>query len=118
MLVEAIDDLGKVDERTREPIDLVHNDDIDLAHMLKCPSGWWVRRRHTEVLKTWVRMMRGVSETVVEEPILGPVIGGPFLKVTTTVLTDARADILARGFFTYRKKGLIWRGRAYGRTGE
>lgn len=26
--------------------------------------------------------------------------------------------IIARGFFAYRKKGLVWRGRAYGETGE
>jgi hypothetical protein len=82
-------------------------EDIEISHLLKCPNGGWVRRRHTEVLKVWAKLMRGVCETVVEEPYLGPVIGGPFLKDTTTTGPEARADILARGFFQPQRNSLF-----------
>ena len=82
-------------------------EDIELSHFLKCPNGGWVRRRHTEVLKVWAKLMRGVCETVVEEPFLGPVVGGPFLKDTTTTDPEARADILARGFFQPQRNSLF-----------
>lgn len=71
----------------------------ELAHYLKCSTGGWVRRRHTEVLKELSRLMGEVCETVIEEPTLGPIRGPPFTNKNTTTDPEARADILARGFF-------------------
>jgi hypothetical protein len=51
------------------------------------------------VLKQFARLMRGICETVIEEPELGPVTGPPFKNENTTTLPGARTDILARGFF-------------------
>jgi hypothetical protein len=50
-------------------------EDAEFSHSLKCHTGGWVRRRHTDVLKEWARLMKMLCETVVEEPELGPVIG-------------------------------------------
>lgn len=74
---------------------------VDVAHFLKCPKKGWVRRRHTEVLKELARLMRGVcgKTGVIEEPELGPVRGPPFANKNTTTDSGARTDILARGFF-------------------
>ena len=50
-------------------------------------------------MKELARLMKEVCETVIEEPVLGPVHGPPFRNKKTTVDAGARTDILARGFF-------------------
>jgi hypothetical protein len=49
----------------------------------------------------------GACETLVEEPLLGPIVGGPFVKDTTTTAPDVRADIMARGFFQAQQNSLF-----------
>jgi hypothetical protein len=74
---------------------------VDVAHLLMCPNGGWIRRRHTEVLKELARLLKVVcgQTAVYEEPELGPIMGGPFLNKRTTTDPGARTDIAARGFF-------------------
>ena len=43
---------------------------FDVPHALKCKAGDWVRRRHDEVAKAWMRLFKRVSPTVVPEPHL------------------------------------------------
>ena len=80
-------------------------EDADLAHYLSCSKGAWVKRRHTEVLKALARLMKMAGcEVVVEEPLLGPIFGGPFKNEKTTVDAEARTDIMARGFLEPQKE--------------
>jgi len=73
--------------------------DADLAHLLKCPFGGWIRRRHNEVQRELIRLMKQVCDVVIAEPVLPPVQGPAFLEKGTTTDDNARPDILARGFF-------------------
>jgi len=75
------------------------NQEADLAHLLKCPNGGWIRRRHNEVQRELIRLMKGACDTVIAEPVLPPVHGPPFKNKKTTIDPDARPDIFTRGFF-------------------
>jgi hypothetical protein len=61
-----------------------------------------VSRRHKEVLRAWKAYLeRGGATAVYEEPWLLPVKHGVSVRPSTTLASDARADIVARGLFQH-----------------
>ena len=68
---------------------------FDVPHALKCKAGDWVRRRHDEVAKAWMRLFKRVSPTVVPEPHLAAPVN--LQRRTTSKKVGARADIMATG---------------------
>jgi hypothetical protein len=68
---------------------------FDVSHALKCKAGDWVRRRHDEVAKAWMRLFKRVSATVVPEPHLAAPVN--LQRRATSRQVGARADIMASG---------------------
>ena len=59
-------------------------------------------RRHTEILRAWKSYLERAGATAVyEEPYLLPVRPGAVVRQSTTVTSDARADLVARGLFQH-----------------
>ena len=62
-------------------------------HLLACRVGGWLTKRHGAYF-----VAAGFTE-VIEEPFLPPLpIGAPVPATSTTMATDARADLAVRGF--------------------
>jgi hypothetical protein len=68
---------------------------FDVSHALKCKAGDWVRRRHDEVAKAWMRLFKRVSPTVQHEPFLAAPVN--LQRNTTSDKAGAKADIMATG---------------------
>ena len=76
--------------------------DGSIDHLLKCKRGGWVSRRHREILRAWKSYLERAGATAVyEEPYLLPVRPGAVVRPSTTVASDARADLVARGLFQH-----------------
>lgn len=75
---------------------------MSLRHALKCKAGGWVCKRHHEVTRAWKAYFeRGGCTPIQVEPYLLPVEPGVAVRPTTTLATDARADLVARGVFRH-----------------
>ena len=56
-------------------------------------------RRHNQVARVWRALFKRVSDLVIPEPFVAPVLPQYMTKPSTTRREDARADILVRGLF-------------------
>ena len=77
---------------------------FNVEHALSCPTGGFPIIRHNEIRDLTASLMTEVCHSVSVEPVLQP-LSGEQLSANCAVTTDeARADILARGFWGDQKQ--------------